>query len=542
MENGLPLSADPWWKQAVIYQIYPRSFVDANGDGVGDLSGIITKLDYLNDGTTASLGVDAIWLSPFYPSPMADFGYDVSDYTDIHPLFGTLGDFDRLIAEAHARDLKVIIDWVPNHTSDQHPWFLESRSGTDSAKRDWYVWREPGTDGGPPNNWKSAFPAVGRAWTFDEATEQWYLHSFMAEQPDLNWENPEVQEAMFETLRFWLSRGVDGFRIDVAHKIGKDPELADNPPDIDEARAEGAARRHDEDWPSVHDRIRLIRKVLEEHEDAMAVGEVYILDQERLVQYVNSADELHLAHNFVFVHQPWKAQSFRHVISQWHELATDEAWPAWFLNNHDSSRVATRFDDGGHGPARARVAGMLTLTLRGTPFLYQGEELGLPDVRVPSERIVDVDGRDPQRAPFPWEPPSQSNPASGFSDGEPWLPMTPDAENVNARRQSDDERSMLSFYRRLIRVRRDNAALHVGDMRLIDAPDDVLAYLRESRGGRFLVALNYGSAPITFDAEGAAGAATGSLLLSTDFDRAGRQVALGSLELRGDEGVLLELA
>jgi alpha-glucosidase len=535
------VSSAPWWKQAVIYQIYPRSFADASGDGIGDIPGIITKLDYLNDGTEASLGVDAIWLSPFYPSPMADFGYDISDYTDVHPLFGTLADFDRLLREAHARQIKVIVDWVPNHTSDRHPWFLESRSARDTDKRDWYVWRDSAPDGGPPNNWKSAFPAVGRAWTFDEATSQWYLHSFMAEQPDLNWDNPEVQEAMFDTLRFWLSRGVDGFRIDVAHKIGKDPELGDNPPDIDESTAFGAARRHDEDWPSTHDRMRLIRKVLEEYDDAMAVGEVYILDQERLVRYVNTGDELHLAHNFVFVHQPWEVRSFREVISEWFELATEQAWPAWFLNNHDSSRVATRFGEDDRGAARARLAGMLTLTLRGTPFVYQGEELGLPDVPVPPERTVDVDGRDPQRAPFPWEAPSEAGPGAGFSNAEPWLPVTPDAEQVNARRQSDDEGSTLSFYRRLIRLRRDNRALSLGDFELIDVPDEVLAYVREGDGRRFLVALNFAGAPIVFDAAGSTRANAGRVMLSTDSARGAERLTLGAVELHADEGLLVEL-
>ena len=267
-----------WWQSGVIYQIYPRSFADANGDGVGDLRGILDHLDYLNDGTDDSLGVAAIWLSPFYRSPMADFGYDISDYTDVDPVFGTLADFDDLLADVHRHGIKLIVDWVPNHTSDQHPWFVESARSLDNAKRDWYVWRDPAPDGGPPNNWRSAFPAVGSAWTFDKTTAQYYLHSFTPHQPDLNWDNPEVEAAMHDVLRFWLDRGVDGFRIDVIYKIAKDPELRDNEPGL----------QHDEDWPTIHDRLRRIRAVIEKYDDRMIVGEVYLLDLKKLVEYINT--------------------------------------------------------------------------------------------------------------------------------------------------------------------------------------------------------------------------------------------------------------
>ena len=282
----------PWWQGAAIYQIYPRSFADSGGDGIGDLPGITARLDYLK-----RLGIDAIWLSPFFPSPMADFGYDVADYTDVDPQFGTLADFDAMLAEAHARGIRVIIDWVPNHSSDQHPWFLESRRGRDSDKRDWYVWRDPAPGGGPPNAWVSNFRAVGPAWTFDDASGQYYLHSFLPEQPELNWENPEVRAAMAETLRFWLDRGVDGFRIDVVFKLAKDPALGDNEP----------GRRHDQDWvPTIHDRLRELRRVVDEYDDRMLVGEVYLDDLPRVAAYINSGEELHLAHNFVFVRLPWR--------------------------------------------------------------------------------------------------------------------------------------------------------------------------------------------------------------------------------------------
>jgi alpha-glucosidase len=363
------LGSANWWRHGVIYQIYPRSFADANGDGVGDLAGITSRLGHLNDGTPGSLGVDAIWLSPFYPSPMADFGYDVADYTDVDPVFGTIDDFDRLVEAAHARGIRVVVDLVPNHTSDQHPWFLASRSSRDDPKRDWYVWADSRPDGGPPNNWMSAFPRAGRAWTFDEATGQWYLHSFTPEQPDLNWWNPEVREAMDEVMRFWLDRGVDGFRVDVAHKMARDPELLDNPlVELDEedlqttqeARDRRLAKlksipRRDEDWPEVHEILRRFRRTLDGYDDRMAVGEVYLLDLERLARYYGSGeDEFHLVHNFVFQSQPWKAEAFRSVVEEFNGLLPADAWPAWMLSNHDVSRIATRYDEGGNDQARAR--------------------------------------------------------------------------------------------------------------------------------------------------------------------------------------------
>jgi alpha-glucosidase len=526
----------------VIYQIYPRSFADADGDGVGDLRGIAERLDHLNDGTEHSLGVGAIWLSPFYPSPMADFGYDVSDYADVHPLFGTLEDFDRLVAEAHARDIKVIVDWVPNHTSDRHPWFIASRSSREDPKRDWYVWRDSAPGGGPPNNWLSAFERCGRAWTWDEATGQWYLHSFMAEQPDLNWDNPEVEAAMHDTLRFWLDRGVDGFRIDVTHRLGKDPELRDNPPWVQAGRPErGAAARQDMDWPTGHERLRRIRAVVDEYDDRMIVGEVYILDQARLVEYVNTGDELNLAHNFVFLHLPWSATAFREAVDEWESVATPEAWPVWFLSNHDHSRVASRYENGGRGAARARVAAMCVLTLRGTASLYQGEELGLPDVPVPPEREVDVDGRDPERSPMPWEPPSTAGPGAGFTSGEPWLPMEPEAETLAAAVQARDPDSTLSFFRRLVHYRNASPPLLHGTYRPHEAGEEVFAYVREAEGERVLVALNFAPEPRPLGLAEVEEAVDGRLELSTHAERALGPVELRTLVLRADEGVVLSL-
>ncbi|MFN8203196.1 MAG: alpha-amylase family glycosyl hydrolase [Solirubrobacteraceae bacterium] len=386
------------------------------------------RLEHVRD-----LGADAIWLSPIYPSPMADFGYDVADYTDVDPLFGTLADADALIERAHDLGLRVLLDFVPNHTSDRHPWFVQSRASRDAPKRGWYVWR-----GGEavPNNWIATFGDQEPAWTRDAATGEWYLHSFLPQQPDLNWDEPQVEAAMHDVLRFWLARGVDGFRIDVAHRIGKDPALGDNEP----------GRRHDEDWPSGHERLRGIRRVLEEFDgDRMAVGEVYLLDQRALAAYVTTGDELHLAHNFHFMNLPWSAQRFRCGVDEFEALTRDGGWPAWCLNNHDHSRTATRY-----GVARARVAAVLVLTLRGTPFLFQGEELGMTDGDVPPEAVVDVDGRDPERVPMVWTP----GPGAGFTTGTPWLPVHPDAERLAVSVQAGDPASSLELYRALLALRR----------------------------------------------------------------------------------------
>jgi alpha-glucosidase len=511
-----------WWQRGAIYQIYPRSFQDSDGDGVGDLPGITSRLDYI-----ASLGVEAIWLSPFYRSPMADFGYDVADYTDVDPLFGTLADFDELLEEAHRRGVRVVIDWVPNHSSDQHPWFIESRSSRDNPKRDWYVWRDPPPGGGPPNNWRSAF--VDHAWTFDEATGQYYLHSFLPQQPELNWDNPELEAAMHDTLRFWLDRGVDGFRIDVVHKLGKDPELGDNEP----------GHPHEQDWPSVHERVRRIRAVVDEYDDRMIVGEVYLRDLTRLVQYVKTGDELNLAHNFVFVHLPWDAAQMRSTVEQFEELSEGTAWPAWFLANHDHSRVATRYASAepGSGERRSRLATLMTCTLRGTPFVFEGEELGLPDADVPPDRIVDVDGRDPERAPIPWERPSRAGPGAGFTSGEPWLPLVADAERLCVEAQEDDPGSTLHFVRRLLRLRAESETLQGGAQRSLDAAPSVYAYLRELRGKRLVVALNFKSRRVPASLS----PVPARVLLSTHPQRELADLDAGSLVLEPDEGVLLRL-
>ena len=524
-----------WWRDGVLYQIYPRSFMDANGDGVGDLRGIEQKLDHL-----AWLGVDGIWLSPCFPSPMADFGYDVSDYCDIDPLFGDLADFDSLLAAAHARNLRVILDWVPGHTSDQHAWFQESRRSRDSAKRDWYVWRDPAAGGGPPNNWLSIFG--GPAWEWDETTEQYYLHGFLVEQPDLNWRNPELVEAMHGVLRFWLDRGVDGFRIDVIHRILKDPELRSNPlrPGQDERGGFGAQQHlHDENHPDVHGALRDIRTLLDGYDERMMVGEVYLMDPDEMATYYGEGDELHLAFNFPFLHSPWAADAFGGHADRMEQLLSgiSGAWPTWTLSNHDHARHITRYDDPsrpGARDARARLAALLLLTLRGTPFLYYGEEIGMPNVTVPVERMQDPlaktlhpnVSRDPERTPMQWE----AGTGAGFTRGEPWLPLG-DANACNVEAQRSEPHSLLHFYRDLIALRRETRDLHAGSFRRLRAPEGVLAF---ERGERARIALNFTDAPQTVQL--GAGAVTGGV--STHPDRTlpsdGSQVILAP-----DEGIVL---
>ncbi len=469
------MSEQPWWKSAVVYQIYPRSFLDTNGDGVGDLEGIRRRLDHLQ-----WLGVDAVWISPFFVSPMKDFGYDVADYCDVDPLFGTLADFDRLLADAHERGIRVIIDWVPNHSSDQHPWFVEARASRDSAKRDWYLWVD-GTPERPPNNWIGAF-INGPAWTWDEPTQQWYLHLFLPEQPDLNWRNPEVIEAMHGTLRFWLDRGVDGFRMDVVHGIVK----AEGYPDLpDDARPGLGLERFDE--PAIHERLRAIRTLLDSYPgDRTSVGEVYILSTAKVAEYYGDNDELHMAFNFPPLWAPWEAAAWRRRITRTSEcFDAVNAWPTWVLSNHDVPRHRTRYGS----EARARAAAVLLLTLRGTPFLYAGEELGLEDAVIPDARVVDPGGRDGCRAPLPWD----ASPDHGWGGDDAWLPWPPDAGDRNVESLRVDEASILHLYRRLLAARRASPALSAGSFESLDAPESIVAYRRASGDDERVVIVNYAS-------------------------------------------------
>jgi alpha-glucosidase len=525
----------PWWARGIVYQIYPRSFQDSNGDGIGDLPGIIERLDYL-----VWLGVDAVWLSPIYPSPMADFGYDVADYCDIHPMFGTLADFDRLLAEAHRRGLKLILDFVPNHTSDRHPWFLESRASRQSPKRDWYLWHDPAPGGGPPNNWLSHFGGSG--WTWDEATGQYYYHAFLKEQPDLNWRNPAVVAAMHDVMRFWLERGVDGFRVDVVWQVIKDDRFRDNPPNPNFVEGQYHYSRlrpvYTADRPEVHEVVAGMRRVIDAYDDRVLIGEIY-LPIERLVSYYGKdLRGAQLPFNFQLLLTAWEARKIARLIEEYEVLLPKGGWPNWVLGNHDNRRIATRV-----GVAQARVAAMLLLTLRGTPTMYYGDELGMRDVPIPPELVQDPSeknvpgggvGRDPERTPMRWSAGRNGD----FTAGVPWLPLGDDVAEVNVSAQRARPTSMLALYRALIDLRRNEPALAVGTYLPVEAEGSVLAYRRRHRRRDLLIALNLSAQPARLPAPASSG---GRILLSTHLDRAGSATGR-DLKLRADEGVIVAVA
>jgi alpha-glucosidase len=535
IDAGNRSSAYLWWQRGIIYHVYPRSFMDSNGDGVGDLNGMISRLDYLR-----WLGVDAVWISPIYPSPMKDFGYDVEDYTAIEPVFGTLTDFDRLVREAHARDLKIILDFVPNHTSDRHRWFVESRSSRHNPKRDWYIWRDPAPDGGPPNNWLSCFG--GSAWEYDEHTGQYYYHAFLREQADLNWRNPEVVDAMLQVLRLWLERGVDGFRVDVLWHLIKDQEFRDNPRNPSWRESIDPYHQliplYTVDQAEVHGIITRMRSLVDEYKDRVLIGEIY-LPIERLVQYYGvDLAGVHLPFNFQLLLTNWQARDIARIIQQYEAALPEGGWPNWVLGNHDRPRIASRV-----GRAQARVAAMLLLTLRGTPTLYYGDEIGMCDVKISPEKVQDPFeknvpgrglGRDPQRTPMQWGTAKNA----GFTEGEPWLPIAEDYTRVNVEVERDGPTSMLALYSNLIKVRRGESALEVGQFEPLEAAADLLAYVRRDRQSAFLIALNLGSQPQVLNFANHAG--EGTVVLSTHLDRAGERVR-GDLQLRPDEGMLVRL-
>ena len=468
----------PWWRTAVIYQIYPRSFRDTTGTGVGDLRGVTSQLDYLQ-----WLGVNAVWLSPIYPSPMADFGYDVADYCDVDPMFGRLADLDDLVHAAHQRDIRVLLDWVPNHTSDQHPWFRESRSSKDSSKRDWYIWRDQ------PNNWTAAF-SDDPAWTFDEGTGQYYLHHFLPQQPDLNWSNPEVVGAMHNVLRFWLDRGIDGFRADVVHLIGKDPALPDDPVEL--VGTSGVSFR---EHPSTHLLLRGIRSVVDSYGDRVLLGEINLEETAKIATYHGQGDELHLAFNFLPLKAAWDAGIWRRLLAEIGSVyAAVDAWPTWVLENHDQQRLVTRLGS----VARARAAAILLASLRGTMVMYAGQELGLADAQVPPERVVDPGGRDGCRAPIPWE----SGPAHGWATPDPWLPWPPEPDDRNVGAQQNDPTSMLNLYRRLLAHRHDSPALRGGGQSLLACPDGVIGIQRSSEGDVRRTFVNFTGAVVDVEVDG----------------------------------------
>jgi alpha-glucosidase len=527
-----------WWHTAVVYQIYPRSFKDTTGSGVGDLQGIIEKMEYLSD----TLGVDAFWMSPFYPSPMADFGYDVSDYCDVHPMFGDLPTLERLVARAHESGLKVIIDFVPNHTSDQHPWFIESRSSREDPRRDWYVWRDPKPDGSPPNNWLSVFG--GSAWELDDRTGQYYLHSFLKEQPELDWRNPAVRAALKDVMRFWLDRGVDGFRIDTVLFLMKDPAERDNPPNVGGPRHlhkplgayDAQVHEYDQGHPDVHRVFRELRAVLDEYEPPrMALGEMHVFDWNEWGSYYGAdLDELNMPTNFGLLEAPWTAVGVRGVVDGVEAALPPGAWPNYVLGSHDDRRLATRL-----GEHESRQAAVLLLTLRGSPTLYYGDELGMREAEIPPGRRQDPWsstepelGRDGCRTPMQWSP----EPGAGFTTAdEAWLPVGEDYGERNVRSQLRDPDSHLDLYRRLLSLRRGSEALRTGSYRPVDGvPAHCFAYERSQGAERVLVAINFSAEPLSVDAPGFAG----RIAVSTQRGSEGAEVE-GTLRLQPHEAVVV---
>ena len=525
-----------WWLEGVIYQIYPRSYQDSNGDGIGDLPGILQRLDYLKE-----LGITAVWLSPIYPSPMADFGYDIADYQNIDPLFGTLTDFDTLLTEVHERGLKLILDLVPNHTSDQHPWFLESRSSRTSPKRDWYLWRDALPDGSLPNNWLSVFGGSG--WEWDETTRQYYYHAFLKEQPDLNWRNPEVQQAMFDVMRFWLEKGVDGFRVDVMWHMIKDDQFRDNPPNPDYqphmATYEQLLPVFSTDQPDVHDLVLKMRKVLDQYSERMMIGEIYLPIHQLMTYYGIDGKGAHLPFNFQLLQLPWDARQIATAIDQYEGLLPADGWPNWVLGNHDQPRITSRV-----GRDQARVAALLLLTLRGTPTLYYGDEIGMRDVPIPLEEVQDPQGlnmpdknlsRDPARTPMQWN----FQPQAGFTTGKPWLRLAGNHARENVQVQNEDPDSMLSLHKRLLALRQREPSLQVGDYVPVYADTSLMAYIRQANGHpRFLMVLNLSHRPAYFKPK--APSQKGVIALATSREREGDTVG-GTITLGGDEGMIIRL-
>ena len=527
--NSVDAKDAPWWKHAVFYEIYPRSFADSNNDGVGDLKGITSKLDYLKD-----LGVDAIWITPCFPSPQVDFGYDVSDYENIDPMYGTLADFDVLVSEAGKRNIRIVLDLVVNHTSDQHQWFLDSKSSRTSAHRDWYIWRDGKGPGQPPNNWVSTFG--GSAWKFDAATNQYYYHFFYPEQPDLNWRNPAVKDAMFDVTRWWYKRGVAGFRLDAVDTLFEDPNLQDNPIKLPGVNAFGDPiedNRFNTKLPEVHDVLRGLRKVADES-NAVLIGETWTADIPELNQYYGEGNnELQLPMDFLFMTvDKLSPAEFRQQIA-----AVDAAagWPTFVLSNHDRARAYDRYGDGEHNDQIAKLMAALYLTLRGTPIMYYGEEIGMKttpptrqeDVRDPIGRRgwPKEKGRDGERTPMQWD--SSAN--AGFTEGTPWLPVPPTYLTHNVAEESKDPNSVLEFYKSVLRLRHTNAALIEGSYKAINETDtNVLSYLRVYRQHGVVVALNMSNATqkVSLELKGNGFSRVKKLLASEKSSVMGNKVSL----------------
>jgi alpha-glucosidase len=524
-----------WWHNGIIYQIYPRSFQDSNGDGVGDLPGITKRLDYLK-----WLGIEALWISPIYPSPMADFGYDISDYQDIHPIFGTFNDFEVLLTEIHRRGMKLILDLVPNHTSDQHPWFLESKSSKNNPKRNWYLWKDGKEDGSVPNNWRSVFG--GSAWEWDENTQQYYYHGFLKEQPDLNWRNPEVQEMMLNVMRFWLDKGVDGFRVDVMWHMIKDEKWRDNPVNPDYkphmSTYDELLPVYSTDQPEVHEIIRKMREVLDSYGERMMIGEIYLPIHKLMSYYGVDNKGAHLPFNFQLLSLPWDSRQIATAIDEYEGVLPDDGWPNWILSNHDNPRITSRV-----GVEQAKVAAVMLLTLRGTPTVYYGDEIGMRDVPIPFEEVQDPQGlnmpdknlsRDPARTPMQWN----SGEKAGFTDGKPWLRIDKLYSRINVDGQKGDSHSTLSLYKRLIELRQKEDALMFGDYIPVYSDSQIIVYERAVSGSsRFMVILNLSHRPCYFKSKTPL---SGMVELATSPELEGTRIA-EHVSLSGDEAIVVRL-
>jgi alpha-glucosidase len=480
-----------WWKHGVIYHIYPRSFQDSNNDGIGDIQGIIRRLGYL-----AELGIDAIWLSPIFESPMVDFGYDVSDYGKIDPLFGTLDDFRELLEKSHQLGIRVILDMVLNHTSDQHPWFIESASSLSNSKRNWYVWRS-GPMATKPNNWRSAIG--GSAWKFDHRTGEYYLHSFFEEMPDLNWRDPELPGVIFNEMRFWLDLGVDGFRLDVINLIAKDKQFRDNPVlyGLPWLQKQVFTRNRKRSLTIV----KKIRSLLDQYENRISIGEIFVQppgDAKNVARYLRNGDDgIHLAFDFSLIFSRWSASSYYECIRNWYDSLPERGWPCNVQSNHDLFRSINRIPWRTHREEKAKVAAFLLLTLHGTPFIYYGEEIGMHNTPIRKGRINDplgkkywplFSGRDPARTPMQWDPGTNG----GFTAGKPWLPLNRDVKSRNVRAQEADPHSLLNTYRTLIRLRKESPVLQNGSWNPVSyGHNGILSYFRTTADGRVLVVLNF---------------------------------------------------
>jgi alpha-glucosidase len=522
-----------WWQHAVFYEIYPRSFADSNNDGIGDLNGITAKLDYLKD-----LGVDAIWITPCFPSPQVDFGYDVSDYENIDPMYGTLADFERLASEAKKRNIRIILDFVINHTSDQHSWFKESRSSRDNPKRDWYIWRDGKGENQPPNNWLSTFG--GPAWKFDPATGQWYYHYFYPEQPDLNWRNPEVEKAMFGVTSWWYQRGVAGFRLDAVDTLFEDPDLHDNPilPGKNEYGDPNMAKVYNTKLPELHGVLQRLRQVADQY-DAVLIGETWTKDIDELKKYYGEhSNELQMPMDFLFARvDKLSPAEFRKQIAG----VNAAGWPVYVLSNHDIVRAYARYGDGVHNDAIAKVMAGLYLTLRGTPLMYYGEEIGMTntdpksreDVKDPIGRLgwPKEKGRDGERTPMQWD----TSRNAGFSEAKPWLPVPASYKTHNVATELENSDSILSFYKRVLALRHENSALREGEYIALNENDpNVLSYLRRYKDEIVLVVLNMSasSQKVSFDlkTQGLTASSAATMLTTKKTNRQSTSLRSISLE------------